>query len=147
MRFRRVAAATALLTALLAVQVATPAAEAASGQSTLYSGQTLLPGQYLVQGSYRLVMNYNGNLVLYANYKKSNQRICSQSHTSQYAGAHAWNSPDGYFAVYTRQGGVVWTTRPYTDDSGYDRGQVQLKTNGQALYKGSGNWTFPFWGC
>ncbi|MFF5077536.1 hypothetical protein ACFY36_10825 [Actinoplanes sp. NPDC000266] len=147
MRFRRtIAAAATLFTALLAFFVVTPA-QAAPGQSYLTTGQSLTGGQYLVKGRFRLNMQTDGNLVLYENFGTSSQRVCAASNTYGYNGAHAWNSPDGYFAVYATNGGVLWTTRPYTDNVNYNGGLVQLIANGDAEFTGAGYWRYVYWRC
>src|SRR5687767_12436979 len=100
--YRRLLAA--LVSALAGLTLAlTPAgsAHAAHGQAFLDPGETLLPGQYLVAGNYRLVMQRDGNLVYYRHYGTSSQRACAASHTTAHPGSRAWMSPNGTFSVYT----------------------------------------------
>ena len=62
--FRTVALVLALITGVVTAFAAP--ASAAHGQGTLRSGETLLPGQYLiVPGHAQLIMQTDGNLVLY----------------------------------------------------------------------------------
>jgi hypothetical protein len=131
------------------------AAQAGHNSVFLFSGETLLPGQYLRNTSapgYRLIMQLDGNLVLYERPGTSRQRACAWSNTTRWPGSHAWMSPDGYFAVFEPHGGVVWTTRPGTERKNInrlDRAEVVLYANGDArvVSRQSSSEYFEFWHC
>jgi hypothetical protein len=116
------------------------------GNYLLYPRDTLLPSQYLKNGDYRLIMKTNGNLVLYENYGKRDQRVCGKSNTTAYPGAHAYLTPQGTFNVYPpHDGDPVWTTLPRT--RGWNGATVGLSSQGFAHVYLDANNNFKFWKC
>ncbi|MGH9065782.1 MAG: hypothetical protein ACRDZQ_00590 [Acidimicrobiales bacterium] len=103
----------------IGIILASPPAFAAS--STLSSGQQLTGGQELVNGSYTLIMQTDGNLVEYA----SGSAIW-QSHTSGEAGNYAIMQTDGNFVIYSSGG--VW--RWQTATNGYSGSYLNLGGDG-----------------
>jgi hypothetical protein len=136
----------ALITGLVTA-FATPAS-AAHGQGTLRTGETLLPGQYLiVQGHAQLIMQTDGNLVLYRLVSTPPYKVaCAASRTTAHPGSRAWMSPDGRFSVFTPAPGnrIVWSTGANT--RGWTNPIVQLLHTGAASVNGSGL-RFTFWSC
>jgi cell wall-associated NlpC family hydrolase len=100
----------AVLTALAAggtaVALDGPALAAPVGDR-LASGEVLAPGDSLesVSGTYRLLMQTDGNLVEYG---PAGQVIWQTS--TRRRGASLLNAPDGNLVIQTRDGCVVWST-------------------------------------
>jgi hypothetical protein len=130
--------------------LAPPAASASPGSNVLGPGETLFPGQYLISAtsSTKLIMQKDGNLVLYKYYPNGGVEVCGSSDTTAYPGAQAHMNVGGNhsFAVYNTQGNVVWTTSPHTDSWGYD---VRLLTNtgGGEVENANHTRDFVFWPC
>ncbi|MEP6649828.1 MAG: hypothetical protein ABJA74_07920 [Lapillicoccus sp.] len=95
-------------------------ADAAAGTDHLYRGEALYPGQRLVRtiqsGSrVELVMQTDGNLVLYNDGTATHgKRVCWASNT-QYNGAIAIYQYDGNFVVYTADGVPTWASHTQND--------------------------------
>jgi hypothetical protein len=150
MRSARIAAFVGVL--LGALVVPGVPASAAHGQGVLRAGETLLPGQYLVvSGKAQLIMQTDGNLVLYRLTSTPPFKVaCAASHTTVYPGSRAWMSPNGAFSVYTPAPGnrIVWSTQSRT--AGWTGPIVQLLDSGQAsvngYFDGIGR-RFTFWSC
>ncbi|MFI9786348.1 hypothetical protein ACIHEI_23060 [Kitasatospora sp. NPDC051984] len=106
--FRR---ATAALLGAAVISMAAPAVTAtattppATRATWLLSGQKLMPGQSMISGASELVMQTDGNLVLYLDGDTGHRGpVLWASGTYNNPGAYAYMQPDGNFVVY-RQGG------------------------------------------
>jgi surface antigen len=116
---------------------AAPTQEAAaepSPASQLLPGQSLTAGMQLLSpdGVYRLVMQGDGNLVLY----KGSSDLWS-SGTQNNAGAYAVMQPDGNLVVYA--GGVAkW----HSHTNGFDGAYLSLQNDSNLAIYGSGH---PLW--
>ncbi|GGP55466.1 hypothetical protein [Streptomyces melanogenes] len=83
----------------------------------LYQGESLDRGEYIEtrygnwndQRIYRLIMQWDGNLVLYKTYQ-GNQTVCWASHTWGSDAVHAVYQTDGNFVLYTAGGTVPWAS-------------------------------------
>lgn len=86
-----------------------PMASAAAGESLLYSGQALYPGQSIVSPNkgYKLLMQGDGNLVLY---EGSSSNWTWQSHTYAENASYAVIQTDGNFVIYNTTGHPLWST-------------------------------------
>jgi hypothetical protein len=119
---RRVLATAVLVTAALSLGSAATA-EAAAGTDHLYRGETLQRGQklarYIQNGSrVELVMQIDGNLVLYNNGTPSHgRRVCWASNTAQ-NGAYAAYQRDGNFVVYNAERPPRPTWASHTQNDG-----------------------------
>ncbi|MFD7639413.1 hypothetical protein ACFV4P_02045 [Kitasatospora sp. NPDC059795] len=114
--FTRAAAAllgAAVLT--LAAPVGTAAAKPPATESTnLPSGQKLLSGQSMISGESELVMQSDGNLVLYLDGDTGHRGpVLWATGTYGNPGAYASMQPDGNFVVYRQDGGALWSTGSY----------------------------------
>ncbi|WP_159401048.1 hypothetical protein [Streptomyces sp. NRRL B-24484] len=123
--------ATALATAAPAAVAAPPAATTvrvtgsnSTYQSVLPSGQSLKPGQSLVDGEMALIMQGDGNLVLYlvGPYGNHGPALWS-SGTYGNPGAYAVIQADGNFVVYRQgrsdPGGALWSSRTWGNPGSY----------------------------
>ncbi|WP_030271135.1 hypothetical protein [Streptomyces sp. NRRL B-24484] len=112
----------ATATAATAVPALQPAAAGTS--AFLQSGQQLTPGQSLVSGETALVMQGDGNLVLYLVGPTGNHGPAVwSSGTYGHPGAYAVMQPDGNLVVY-RQGrsapaDALWSTRSWGHPGAY----------------------------
>lgn len=104
---------------------------------TIASGTTLKPGWW-TQGTYtRLVMQMDGNLVMYR--RRDGAAIWS-TRTSGHAGAYAVMQTDGNFVVYKStggpgKGGALWATHT----SGHSGAYALLQNDGNlVVYKSTG---------
>lgn len=120
-RPRAVAVLVTLCVMIMGLLAAAPAS-AASGTSQLAMNEQLQAGQSLVSpnGLLRLVMQGDGNLVLYAP-----ERVVWQSHTDGHAGAWAQFNPDGNFVIYDAQAQPLWSTFQFGGAAGGTFLQVQ----------------------
>jgi hypothetical protein len=86
-----------------------PSASAATGETALYSGQALYPGQAIVSSGngYKLLFQSDGNLVMY---KGSSPYTAWQSHTYAENAAFAVMQTDGNFVIRNYQGQPLWST-------------------------------------
>jgi hypothetical protein len=115
-----VAVIVAVVSALALAPVTASSADAAAGTDRLYRGEALYPGQRLVRtmqnGSrVELVMQTDGNLVLYNDGTTTHgKRVCWASNT-QYNGAIAIYQYDGNFVVYTADGVPTWASHTQND--------------------------------
>ncbi|MFF0390472.1 hypothetical protein ACFYS8_17540 [Kitasatospora sp. NPDC004615] len=116
--FKRAAAA---LLGAAVIAVAAPAGTAAAKPpaneaTSLRSGEKLLSGQSMVSGETELVMQYDGNLVLYLVGDTGHRGpVLWSSGTYGNQGAYAYMQPDGNFVVYRQgggpdSGGALWST-------------------------------------
>ncbi|MFF0390671.1 hypothetical protein ACFYS8_18560 [Kitasatospora sp. NPDC004615] len=103
--------ATAALLGATVITFAAPAVTAtattppASESTRLLSGQKLMPGQSMINGQSELVMQSDGNLVLYLDSDTGHRGpVLWASGTYGNPNAYAHMQPDGNFVVY-RQGG------------------------------------------
>jgi cell wall-associated NlpC family hydrolase len=108
---------------------ATVVAPAYAASSSLAAGQQLNVGQTLYAGSYRVVMQSDGNLV---EYDGNNSAVWS-SHT-QGSGAFAAMQGDGNFVIYSGARAVLWVsaTAPTSSDV------FQLQSDGNIVIYSAG---------
>jgi len=114
------------------VSVSTPGPSGGSGSDRLTAGQQLATGQSLASpdGRYRLIMQTDGNLVVYA----PGQRPLWNSHTGGHTGARAVMQTDGNVVVYDGGGRALWSS----DTWGYSGSQLVLQSDGNlVLYSSS----------
>ncbi|WP_433220964.1 NlpC/P60 family protein [Dactylosporangium sp. CS-047395] len=135
-RIRRlvaVAVGTMLAATLFLVAPAAAPASAAAGTDRLTAGESLGPDQYIVStnGAYRLVMQGDGNLVLYGP-----AGPVWATYTSAGASVLA-NQTDGNLVVYPNAGGVSWAS-----GSGGGGGTLVVQDDGNLVLYGSGG---PTW--
>jgi hypothetical protein len=121
-----------------------PPASAAAGTNVLVAGERLAPGQSLVSpnGALRLVMQTDGNLVMY----EPNGRWRWQSSTVGNAGAFAIMQGDGNFVVYRADGVPLWDA--FTAGAGRGGDRVVLQDDGNLVIYGpaGSTWaTFTSW--
>ncbi|MFF0295274.1 hypothetical protein ACFYST_17605 [Kitasatospora sp. NPDC004614] len=114
--------ATAALLGATAITFAAPAVTAtattppATQATNLPSGHTLMPGQSIISGETELLMQPDGNLVLYLNNDSGRHGPALwASGTYGNPGAYAYMQPDGNFVVYRQNGGpdsggALWST-------------------------------------
>lgn len=126
-RHRMRALLTLLLAAVLSVGtfVSTSVdADAAAGSNRLNAGERLTAGQQLTSpnGKLTLVMQSDGNLVLYAPGNESRWHTNSNGNP----GAYAVMQSDGNFVVYTAGGVALWETQTY----GTGAASAQLQDDG-----------------
>jgi hypothetical protein len=103
--------AAALLVLSALVLVPGTSAQAAAGGTTLSAGQTLRSGQSISNGGYRLVMQSDGNAVVYA----SGGRVRWHTRTNGNSGSRLAIQTDGNLVVYSRYSKPLWHIGP---DSG-----------------------------
>jgi hypothetical protein len=105
------------------------------GGSLLFGNQILCPNQQLTSpnGRFRLVMQGDGNLVLY----KRTKRLW-QTHTNGNPGAQAAMQADGNFVVYSSSARPLWQARTYGNPGAYlavkNDGSVVIYFRGHALW-------------
>ena len=120
-RLARVVAPALAALAVLGVPVlAAPSAEASAGTDHLYRSESLFPGQRLtryVQNGSRvdLVMQTDGNLVLYNNGTPTHGKYACWASNTQYNGYYAIYQRDGNFVVYNRSGRPTWASGTQND--------------------------------
>ncbi|MDH6138123.1 MULTISPECIES: hypothetical protein [Kitasatospora] len=113
--------AAALAVTAPAATAAAPAPKAAATATTdtfLGSGQQLLPGQSLTNGESALVMQGDGNLVMYLLGPTGNHGPAIwSSGTWGHSGAYAYMQPDGNLVVYlqgrTDSSAALWSTNSW----------------------------------
>ncbi|MCC9308333.1 hypothetical protein LN042_14750 [Kitasatospora sp. RB6PN24] len=122
MRKKRFGRATAALLGAAAIAVSAPAVGASAtttgSPAYLQSGQQLQPGQSLTSGESSLVMQADGNLVLYLLGPDGNHGPALwSSGTYGNWGAYAYMQSDGNFVVYRHGGpsasGALWSSRTW----------------------------------
>ena len=115
---------------------------------TLISGQTLYANQYLQShsGQYKLIMQGDGNLVLYT----GNQALW-QSHTYNNPGAWAVMQSDGNLVIYNAAGQALWQSGTAGKTGAYlavqDDGNLVVYTSSGAVWASgtaSGGNKYPF---
>ncbi|MGW4384400.1 hypothetical protein [Kitasatospora sp. NPDC004531] len=137
---------TAALLGAAVIAVAAPAGTAAAKppateSTALLSGQKLLSGQSMISGESELVMQQDGNLVLYLDGDTGHRGpVLWAAGTYGNPGAYASMQPDGNFVVYRQgggpdTGGALWSTGSY----GHPGAVASLlngwfAVSGQALY-------------
>ncbi|WP_157845479.1 hypothetical protein [Kitasatospora phosalacinea] len=142
--------ATAVLLGAAAIALAAPAVQAGADSPSnptsvqLRGGSALTAGQYLQSGESQLVMQDDGNLVLYlVNTSGRRGPAVWSSGTYNNPGAHLAMQDDGNLVVY-RQGGdtqanAVWSTSSWNNPGAYLTmwdGQVSLVTaQGRGLWE------------
>ncbi|MDQ2815440.1 MAG: hypothetical protein M3Z75_27235 [Actinomycetota bacterium] len=97
---------TALLLALLATVLGASPARAQAGSDSLLAGETLQPGQWISGGSDTLIMQNDGNLVLYAR----GQTPIWASRTNGHNGAWLSMRADGDLVLAAPGGEPLWTS-------------------------------------
>ncbi|MFF0390670.1 hypothetical protein ACFYS8_18555 [Kitasatospora sp. NPDC004615] len=114
--------ATAALLGAAVIALAAPAVTAtattppATRSTDLLSGQKLATGQSMISGASELVMQSDGNLVLYLDSDTGHRGpVLWASGTYGNPGAYAYMQPDGNFVVYRQNGGpdtggALWST-------------------------------------
>ena len=112
-----------------------PAHLAAADESTLWDGQSLSGGQSLVNGSYTLAMQTDGNLVLYYG---SSQALW-QSHTYDDSGAWVAMQGDGNLVVYAPGNVPLWQSGTV----GNTGARLVMQADGNAVVYSTTNW--PLW--
>ncbi|SOD70392.1 D-mannose binding lectin [Jatrophihabitans sp. GAS493] len=136
-RLRVVVVLLALATVSLFGGVTATSASASAGTSELDTGEMLISGQQLHDdvGTYRLVMQGDGNLVEY-----QGSVVEWASRTAGHPGAHLIVQGDGNVVLYSVQQKALWSTR--TAGAGsvvalvmQDDGNVVLYRPGRAIWK------------
>jgi hypothetical protein len=117
--------AAALLVLSALVLVPGTSAQAAAGGTTLSAGQTLRSGQSISNGGYRLVMQSDGNAVVYA----SGGRVRWHTRTNGNAGARLVMQGDGNLVVYSKAGRALWHTRT----NGNSGARLAIQTDGNLV--------------
>ncbi|MDK2125698.1 hypothetical protein [Parachitinimonas caeni] len=124
---------TKLFAALAALTLASLAQAA-----TLLPGQSLTPGQSVSSdsGAYTLVMQGDGNLVMY---QRSNMSPIWYTKTDGNPGAAAVMQGDGNLVVYSTTGTALWNSRTAGNAGAYlnvqdDRNLVVYRADGKALW-------------
>ncbi|MFI9786349.1 hypothetical protein ACIHEI_23065 [Kitasatospora sp. NPDC051984] len=122
--------ATAALLGAAVIALAAPAGTAtatppASQSTNLPNGAKLVPGQSMVSGETELVMQWDGNLVLYLVGDTGHRGpVLWASGTYNNPGAYAYMQPDGNFVVYRQgggpaTGGALWSTGSWGHPEAY----------------------------
>ncbi|MCU7823528.1 hypothetical protein [Kitasatospora sp. DSM 101779] len=132
MRNKTLGRVAAALLGSVVLAVAAPAATAApalqptatAGTSFLGSGERLAPGQSLTSGESSLVMQGDGNLVLYLVGPTGNHGPAVwHSGTFGHPGAYAYMQPDGNLVVYRRGGSApsdaLWSSGSWGHPGAY----------------------------
>ncbi|WP_042365267.1 hypothetical protein [Streptacidiphilus neutrinimicus] len=108
--------------------------------TTLQAGQQLAPGGVITGYDTALVMQPDGNLVLFLQIS-GNQRgpAIWSSNTSGHPGAHAVMQPDGNLVVYSTSGAALWSSHTNGHPGAYitlqhDSNLVLYAANGSALW-------------
>jgi hypothetical protein len=99
---------------------------------TIGSGQKLTPGWWTQAQYTRLVMQTDGNLVMYRN---SDGKAVWASNTSGHNGAYAAMQNDGNLVIYSSSGGALWATGTYGHSGAY----AAMQNDGNlVVYKSGG---------
>ena len=128
-----VAVAALSCTVMLSTATTPAMAQVAGGDAKLSSGEVLASGTALVSrnGDYQLVMQGDGNLVLY---KIAGAVALWSTKTYGHPGAFAAMQKDGNFVLYAG-GKALWSTGTYT----YPGSSLKLRSSGNAvLYSSTG---------
>ncbi|MFD8932809.1 hypothetical protein ACFV0X_48905, partial [Streptomyces mirabilis] len=113
---------------------------------TIASGQNMKAGWWTQSRYTRLVMQTDGNLVMYR--KRDGAAIWS-SRTSGHPGAYAIMQTDGNLVIYTStggpgKGGTLWSTRTYGNPGAYavmqDDGNLVVYKRTGGIGKGGALW-------
>lgn len=103
----------------------------------------LEPNQELVYGSFKLIYQSDGNLVLYVNRNSSGLYPLWASNTVQYSPGYCLLQPDGNFVLFNKQGKSYWSTQtgnnpssdgPFTLILQGDRNLVLYNSKNKALW-------------
>ncbi|MFG2696414.1 hypothetical protein ACIHEI_23070 [Kitasatospora sp. NPDC051984] len=141
--------ATAALLGAAVITLAAPAVTAsattppATQATRLLNGQKLLPGQSMVSGASELVMQTDGNLVLYLVGDTGHRGpVLWSSATYGNANAYAYMQTDGNFVVYRQGGGPdtgggLWSTGSW----GHPDATLFLQNGWLAVIGREGYWT------
>lgn len=134
---RRVVVLLSALLLLLSALVVVPATPgwAGAGGSTLTAGQTLRSGESLVTPGYRLVMQTDGNLVMYAD----GGRVRWHSWSFGNPGARVVMQSDGNLVVYSSSGYPLWHSQTW----GNSQARLVLQGDGNlVVYRAD---SVPLW--
>lgn len=120
------------LSVLLAFIITLAFSNAAQAGNTLAAETNLTAGQVLTNGIYALIMQGDGNLVVYAN---AGQRSIWDA--SSRGGSYARMQMDGNFVVYNSNGTWRWTSK--TGGKPYNMGYLLTLNNDGSLQISIGN--------
>ncbi|HSW85480.1 MAG TPA: bulb-type lectin domain-containing protein [Candidatus Saccharimonadales bacterium] len=109
--------------------------------STLFINQSLYPNQSLYSSdwSHQLILQPDGNLVLYNNSGGGHQYIW-QSNTYGRSAGHLIMQPDGNLVLYDASGAYDWQSNTY--GSGSNNYLVVQPDGNMVVYKGAGGWAW-----
>jgi pseudomonalisin len=116
-------------------------ANAVSGTNTLYAGEQLLRGQslYSNNGLYQLILQDDGNLVLY----KSSKALWA-SGTDGKAVKNCIMQTDGNLVLYAYNGIAVWASN--TNGTGDSSSRLVMQDDGNlVMYKNGAVWASNTW--
>lgn len=99
--------AAALLVASALVLLPASPGSAAAGGTRLLAGERLTSGQSISSNGYKLVVQSDGNVVMYA----SGGRVRWHTRTAGHSGSRLVMQGDGNLVVYSRSGTPLWHTR------------------------------------
>jgi hypothetical protein len=123
--------AAALLVASALVLLPASPGSAAAGGTRLLAGERLTSGQHIAVTGYKLVVQGDGNVVMYA----SGGRVRWQSRTAGHSGSRLVMQGDGNLVVYSRSGKALWHSRT----NGNPGARLQVQTDGNlVIYSKSG---------
>ena len=140
-----VAVVLAVVLAVGALLVSPASAGAAAGSNRLSAGERLAGGQRLTSDSGRLslVMQTDGNLVLYA----PGSSVRWHTNTNGNPGAYAVMQGDGNLVVYTAQGAALWQSQTYGKGASFaqlqDDGNFVLYTSAEKSVWQTGTKYYP----
>ena len=148
-RAGRVTLACAAAAVIGAVAVPGPASATNYG-TELFAGETLFANDYIKNGALKLIMQTDGNLVLY-----SGSRACAASNTTTTGASKATMQHDGNFVVYSGLN-AVWSSKTGGNPD-YANGRVRLPTSTKKHPQGEARIqtpagvkpqkAHPFWNC
>ncbi|WP_201276798.1 hypothetical protein [Microbulbifer sp. ALW1] len=114
-------------------------ASAFAGDS-LEKGQKLLPGERITStnGNYYLIMQNDGNLVLYKKVGSGKEALWSSKTTGK-PSARAVMQWDGNFVIYSTSSGALWSSNTHVNDPA----KLRMQNDGNlVIYKTDGT---PIW--
>ncbi len=105
------------------------------GSDRLNAGEALLPGQNITSGNYSLILQRDGNLVLY----KGGKEALWDSATPGSGAARVVMQRDGNLVIYNGSGGVLWASNTPNKPESY----LRVQSDGNlVMYDGAGQ---PYW--
>jgi hypothetical protein len=132
-------AVTMLGATVAAVAVVALADTPAFAASSLSAGQVLHAGQSITAGSYKLIMQTDGNLVEY-----SGSTPIFATHTNgEGSGNYATMQSDGNFVLYSSGGSPRWATNTF----GLGGSVLDIQTDGNVVvyHSGTAEWARSWW--